>query len=376
MNPEAEIHFEPGIDSGLHHIVLSGRLTQQTLPDLWPQADAMLNQSAGTALEVNAAGVSYCDISGSALMVHLEDQQLASGGTYELKNFPPEQAHWIDAYRKDQDGMDSGDTHERMHWVARIGQWANWIHRDIILQIQFLGQMLLVLGTALRHPKRVRWQDFWVTVERSGFQALPIVILIGFLLGLILAFQSAVPLRQFGADIWVSDLVALGMAREIAPLMVAILLAGRTASAFAAEIGTMTINEEVSALRTMGLDPVPFLTLPRVLGVTVVIPGLILYTTFAGLVGCGIVILLLGYPIEVYYAHIMDILAPVDVLGGLFKGIVFGIIIAGIGCLRGLNTGHGSDAVGVSTTRAVVSSIILLAIVDGIFAVVYYYLGI
>ncbi|MFW6255811.1 MAG: MlaE family ABC transporter permease, partial [Candidatus Sumerlaeota bacterium] len=200
--------------------------------------------------------------------------------------------------------------------------------------------------------------------------------LIGFLMGLIMSFQAAIPLRQFGADIFVADLIALSMLRELGPLMTAIILAGRTGSAFAAELGTMQINEEIDALKTMGLPPVRFLVVTRVTGATFVTPLLTLFANLAGLIGGAVVLLSLGFPLITYYRQAFGAVDLVDLTGGLAKSVVFGFLVSAIGCLRGLQTKSGATSVGHSTTRAVVSAIILIALADGVFAVVYYYLGI
>jgi phospholipid/cholesterol/gamma-HCH transport system permease protein len=194
--------------------------------------------------------------------------------------------------------------------------------------------------------------------------------------GLIIAFQAAMPMGQFGAEIFVADLIALGMLRELGPLMTAIVLAGRSASAFAAELGTMKVNEEIDALSTMGLDPVRFLVVTRVLAALVMTPLLTIFANLVGLIGGAVVLLSLGFPLVTYTNRVLAAVDYVDLASGLCKAFVFGILIAAIGCLRGLQTGTGARAVGESTTRAVVSGIVLIVVVDGVFAVVYHYLGI
>ena len=205
---------------------------------------------------------------------------------------------------------------------------------------------------------------------------MPIITLIGFLMGLILAFQATIPLKRFGAELFVAQLVSLSLLRELGPLMTAVILAGRSASAFAAELGTMKINEEINALNTMGIDPVKFLVLPRAIAAVLMSPFLCIYFIVIGLVGGGVVVMSLGFSLGTYLSQIRASVTYLDLIGGLFKSFVFGILVIGIGCLRGLQTTSGASAVGDSTTRAVVSGIILIAIADGIFSLVYYALGI
>jgi phospholipid/cholesterol/gamma-HCH transport system permease protein len=212
--------------------------------------------------------------------------------------------------------------------------------------------------------------------EAAGVDALPIVALISFLMGLIMAFQAAVPLRQFGAEIFVANLIGLSMLRELGPLMTAIILAGRSGSAFAAELGTMKVRDEIDALKTMGLDPVRFLVVTRVVAAVAMTPLLTIFADLLGLIGGAVVMRSLGFPLITYFNQIQYAVTYGSLVGGLVKAFVFGILVAAIGCLRGLQTRTGATGVGESTTSAVVSGIILIAIADGIFSVIYYYLNV
>jgi phospholipid/cholesterol/gamma-HCH transport system permease protein len=202
------------------------------------------------------------------------------------------------------------------------------------------------------------------------------VALIAFLMGLIMAFQAASPLRQFGAELFIANLIGLSVLRELGPLMTAIVVAGRSGSAFAAELGTMKVREEIDALKTMGLDPVRFLIVPRVVAAVCMTPLLTIFADLVGLMGGSVVMLSLGFPLITYFHQVQYAVSYGSLVGGLVKAFVFGILVAGIGCLRGLQARTGATAVGESTTSAVVSGIILIAITDGIFSVIYYYLGV
>jgi phospholipid/cholesterol/gamma-HCH transport system permease protein len=196
------------------------------------------------------------------------------------------------------------------------------------------------------------------------------------LVGLIMAFQGAVLMAQFAAEIYIADFVGLSVTRELGPLITAIIVAGRTGSAFAAELGTMKVNEEIDALTTMGLDPVRFLVIPRVIAATLMTPILTIFANLAGMVGGAIVMTGLGYPLITYVHRALHAVSAVDFVSGLAKSLVFGMLIATTGCLCGLRTGEGASAVGNSATRAVVNSIVLIVLADGLFAVLFYYLGI
>jgi phospholipid/cholesterol/gamma-HCH transport system permease protein len=195
-------------------------------------------------------------------------------------------------------------------------------------------------------------------------------------MGVILAFQSAIALRKFGAEILVADLLGISLLRELGALLTAIVLAGRTGAAFAAEIGTMKVNEEIDALVTMGLEPARFLVVPRILAALMMTPLLTLYAILIGLVGGGLVMLSFDIPVSLYRQELFAFVTMTDFLGGMAKTFVFGLIVAWVGCLRGLQTGSGAAAVGLSTTSAVVTAIVLIVAADGIFALVYYHLDI
>jgi phospholipid/cholesterol/gamma-HCH transport system permease protein len=242
--------------------------------------------------------------------------------------------------------------------------------------LAFVGETAAALAYSVRAPRSLRWRDALLAAQRVGADALPIVSLVAFLMGLILAFQAAVAMRQFGAEILVADLVGISLVRELAPLMTAILLAGRSGAAFAAEIGTMRVNEEVDALVTMGLDPVRFLVVPRMLAALAMTPLLTLYANMVGLLGGAAVMVTFEIPLAAYMRETFAFVTLSDFLGGMAKTFVFGAIVAGVGCLRGLQTRAGAEAVGLAATRAVVTSIVLIVVADGIFAIVYYHLGI
>ncbi|TMA65886.1 MAG: ABC transporter permease [Deltaproteobacteria bacterium] len=269
----------------------------------------------------------------------------------------------------------TGET-PRKGLADEIGEATVEVWRDIQILVSFVGELGAGLAYAALHPSSVRWRDAMSVAEAAGVNALPIVALVSFLMGLIMAFQAAVPLRQFGAQLFIANLIGLSILRELGPLMTAIILAGRSGSAFAAELGTMKVREEIDALKTMGLDPVRFLIVTRVVAAVGMTPLLTIFADLVGLIGGAVVMLSLGFPLITYFHQIQYDVSYRSIVGGRVKSFAFGILVAGIGCLRGLQTGTGATAVGQSTTSAVVSGIILIAITDGIFSVVYYYLGV
>lgn len=238
--------------------------------------------------------------------------------------------------------------------------------------LEFLGETLVSGLGMLIHPGRFRFGDFALAFQRASFEGLPITTGIGFLLGLILAFESAAAMEMFGVKVFVADLLAIALFRELGPLITAIILAGRSGSAFAAEIGTMKVNEELDALSTMGLPPVRFLVMPRVAAAVLAMPFLTAFAEIAGLLGGVIVLELMGVPSEVFWRHVISITSVFMILLGMAKGAFFGLLVGIIGCCAGMRTKSTADGVGVSATAAVVGSIVAIAVSDGLMAVICY----
>ncbi len=242
--------------------------------------------------------------------------------------------------------------------------------------LAFLGETAMTTLGMLRHPGCFRFRDAALAFERAGFNGLLITILIGFLLGLVLAFQSAAALKMFGVEVYVADLIAIALFRELGPLITAIILAGRSGSAFAAEIGTMKVDEELDALTTFGLPPVRFLVLPRVVAVCLAMPALTICAELSGLIGGAIVLQMMDVPPVVYWKHVVGASSVSSIVLGLGKSVLFGFLVGLIGCACGMRTRNTADGVGVAATRAVVGSIVAIAVSDGLLAVIFYLLDI
>jgi len=359
---------------GRRILALSGRLDATTLRDLWDAAHRALADAPASPVTVDAGGVDYCDGAGIALLVDLVAHPRAA--PVEVANLKPAHEVLFKQFDPKRLEHDLDPEPKRPPFFEEVGRTAAGVWRDLRNQVTFVGELVAALANAVIHPAGVRWRDVWRISERVGADGLPIIALIAFLLGLILAFQSAVPMKRFGAEIFVADLIGLAMVRELGPLMTAILLAGRTGAAFAAEIGTMTVNQEVDALTTMGLDPVRFLVTPRVIAVLLMTPLLTLFANLVGMLGGALTMQSFNIPFVTFLKEVDSAVTMTDFLAGFVKSFVFAIIVSGVGCLRGLQTAAGASAVGDSATRAVVSGIILLVVVDGIFAVVYFALNI
>ena len=359
---------------GRRVLALSGRLDATTMRDLWGAAHRALADAPTRPVIVDAGAVDYCDGAGIALLVDLVAHP--RDAPVEIANLKPAHETLFQQFDPKRLEHDLDPEPKRAPFFEEVGIVAAGLWRDIRNQVTFIGEVVAALANAAIHPASVRWKDVWRICEKVGADGLPIIALISFLLGLILAFQSAVPMKRFGAEIFVADLIGLAMVRELGPLMTAILLAGRTGAAFAAEIGTMTVNQEVDALTTMGLDPVRFLVTPRIIAVLLMAPLLTLFADLVGMLGGALTMQSFNIPYVTFLKEVDSAVKMPDFLAGFVKSFVFAIIVGGVGCLRGMQTAAGASAVGDSATRAVVSGIILLVVVDGIFAVVYFVLDI
>jgi phospholipid/cholesterol/gamma-HCH transport system permease protein len=243
--------------------------------------------------------------------------------------------------------------------------------------LSFLGEVITAFGRFFTFRARYRPWDLILFIQESGPKALPIVTLISFLSGVILAFVGAVQLRLFGGQIYIADLVAIGMTREMGALMTAVIMAGRTGAAFAAQLGTMKVTQEIDAFTAMGFPPVEFLALPRIIALTAMMPLLCLYANLLGMLGGAVIgIGMLDITPASYYIETTKAITTGYVFVGLFKSVVYGAIIAFFGCLRGMHAGNSSSAVGDATTSAVVSSVVVSVVANGIMAVVFYVLNI
>jgi phospholipid/cholesterol/gamma-HCH transport system permease protein len=243
--------------------------------------------------------------------------------------------------------------------------------------LEFLGELLLSFGRLLRGKATYLRSDLVHYIQEAGAEALPIVSLISFLIGMIFAFVGVMQLENFGAGIYTANLVAVAMVREMAPIMTAIIMAGRTGAAYAAQIGTMKVNEEVDALTTLGMDPIDFLVTPRVIALVVMLPMLTLYGSLMGILGGAFVGLsMLDVSLVQYASQTVESVDLSSLLGGLFKSLVYGSLVAMAGCQQGLACGNSAMAVGESTTRAVVMGIVLIVVSASILTVIYINLGI
>jgi phospholipid/cholesterol/gamma-HCH transport system permease protein len=256
-------------------------------------------------------------------------------------------------------------------WLVRIGEAALAYLDAMRNMLAFIGDVVIAMGNLVAGRARFPMRDFWRLLQDCGAQALPIVSLISVLVGLILAFVGAVQLEMFGAQIYVANLVGLGMAREMGAMMAAVIMAGRTGAAFAAQLGTMQVNEEIDALVTLGISPIEYLVLPRMMALVLMMPLLCVYADLMGIAGGFIVgVGLLDLPFKQYLVQTQNAVALNHFMVGIVKSAIFGIIVALAGCLRGIQSGRSATAVGEAATRAVVTGIVYIVVADAVLTVI------
>lgn len=263
--------------------------------------------------------------------------------------------------------QETGRETEPPSLLARLGLWALDAYGEVLDIITFTGQVVLSVARLLTLRVRMRWRTFGVTLQSSTTSALPIATVISFLVGLILSFLGAVVLRRFGADYFVSYLVSYGMLRELGALMTAIIMTGRTGAAFAAELGSMKVAEEIDALKTFGISPIDFLVTPRVVAIVCALPLLTIYADAIGIIGgLSVAVTMLDLTATQFMTGLLEPVVLGDAVIGVFKAVVYGGIIGLSGCMRGLQTGDDASAVGQATTSAVVTGIILIVLANAV----------
>ena len=357
-------------------ITLTGSLYAATAAQAFTALKREIEKFPAKTVKCNLAALSFLDDFGITALASIKKRLEKEHRTLVLDNMSQSVRSALDYYRFDKLGQQRAASRRlpsRNLFVA-LGDSALKGGRDGLYQLSFLGASTLSLLKVIGSPRSLRWEDTFSCMQRTGVDALPIVGLISFLLGLIMAFMSSVQLQQFGANIYVASLVSLSMTRELGPIMTCILVAGRSGSAFAAEIGSMKISEEIDALFTMGFDPHLFLVTPKLIASLLVVPMLTLFSDFFAILGGMLIgISMLDLTVSSYINQTISSLDLFDVFWGVGKSALFALLIAWIGCLRGFQAKGGAAAVGRATTSAVVSAIFLIILADSVFAVILRY---
>lgn len=330
-----------------------------------------LAQMPGRSVALDLSAIDHLDGAATALLLELRTELDRAGVTSEIVGAEGSVRAMLELYGAHPPQPSLQRPPMRIGMFDQIGRETLAMFGES-KGLDFVGDVVVAGAQALRRPSVVNWADVPKLMERAGADGLPIVLMINFLVGLVTAFQAALQLKQFGANIFVADLVGLSVARELAPLMTAIIVAGRSGAAFSAELGTMRVSEEIDALRTLGLDPYHFLVFPRVVALVLVLPLLTILADVVGIAG-GLLVAMLGLDLtaHAYLIETQKALSLWDVSSGCLKTAAFGLNVSLIACQRGLSTHGGAEGVGRATTSAVVTSLFAIVVVDAIFTVVF-----
>jgi phospholipid/cholesterol/gamma-HCH transport system permease protein len=355
-----------------------------TCSDLW------LTQNLGTiekefgrldlhaldAVDIDLSSISQCDVNGAILIQVFIERMQEQNISVKLHNISSEIRHLLDITLLSDD-ISAEKTRHRENFFSEIGHASYHAYSSVKEYLTFIGELAFTLLYALRYPSSFRMKELLRGIQEHSIKALPIVLLTSMLIGLVVAYQSALQIKKYGADIFIVDMLIISVTRELAPLITAIVVAGRSGSAYTAEIGVMKITEEIDAMRTMGFDPYRFIILPNILALMIALPMIIFLADIMGIIG-GMLAARMELsitPIE-FINRIEEIFNIDHLYVGLIKGPFFALIIASIGCMRGMAVENSTDSIGINTKASVVSAIFMVIICDAIFSIIFLELGI
>jgi phospholipid/cholesterol/gamma-HCH transport system permease protein len=357
---------------GVLELRFQGKLALADAAALWRELRAQVDGARAQDVRLDLAGVESIDGGAMALLIQTKYDLETAGGRCDIVGGKGKVEEIVDLYH----GHVVADQRPPPKLVSTLEHIGNATYAALVevqLVLAFLGSMVLAVGGVLRRPRTANWRDVMPIMNRTGVDAVPIVVLINFLIGFVMGYQSAVQLKQFGANIYVADLVGLSITRELGPLMTAIIVCGRSGAAFAAELGTMKVSEEVDALRTMGFGPHRFLVFPRMLALFLVMPVLTLLGDLVGILGgLTVGVTSLDLTITGYLNETRGTLHIWDVYQGLIKCGVFAVAIGIVSCQQGLATSGGAEGVGQRTTASVVTTLFSLILIDAGFTVLFH----
>ena len=355
-------------------IALSGAWTARTVGNIEPQW-LSLRVNATQPIVADGARIEALDTAGAWVLHKLLQRLRHQGSEVTLQGLRPDNARLLEvvaqhAARQTEPAVPTGGKASAL--LERIGRAVADSVAQTLALLGFVGEAALAFGANIAHPGRIRWRPILFNIRSAGVDALPIVGLLSFLLGIVVAYQAADQLRRYGANIFVADLVGLSMLREFAPLITAIIIAGRSGSAYAAQIGTMAVTEEIDAMRTIGITPMDLLVLPKIIALVIALP---LLTVFADVLGVFGGMIMAWAQLDVGFADFLDRFSKAvsisSYLIGIGKAPVFAAIIAVVGCFQGMRTKGGADSVGRQTTRSVVQGIFLVIVADALFSIAF-----
>ncbi len=355
-------------------IALSGSWTARSIGGIEHQSESV-HASAGTGVVADGARIEALDTAGAWMLHKLLARLRDAGVVVTVRGLSAEHARLLDGVVQHLAELAKAPAPappEPAQLLERVGRTTHEAFEQALALLGFIGETSLALGACIAQPARLRWRPILYNIRSAGFDALPIVGLLSFLLGIVVAYQAADQLRRYGANIFVADLVGLSMLREFAPLITAIIIAGRSGSAYAAQIGTMAVTEEIDAMRTLAVDPLELLVLPKVIALVIALPLLTVFADLLGVVGGMIMARVqLGVSFNEFLDRFAKAISITSYLIGIGKAPVFAAIIVVVGCFQGMRTRGGAESVGRQTTRSVVQSIFLVIVADALFSVAF-----
>jgi phospholipid/cholesterol/gamma-HCH transport system permease protein len=351
-------------------IVLKGVWTLHTIPLIEKRLRKL---PAARKLIWDLSGITDFDSAGVLLFIEYFDRFSERGVKMDIVGYTHNQKEMYELLR---DHMVQDIPPRKEGFFEGVGKSTIMLFGDIKDFITFLGHLFATFSYLVVHPAKIRFKEMVYHIHQSGFNALVIIAMTSFLVGMVIAYQGAVQLAKFGADIFIVDTVGISITRELGPMITAIVIAGRSGSAYTAEIGAMKITEEIAAMRTMGFDPYNFLVLPRIFALMISLPLLIFFSDIVGIFG-GMVAsqMQLGISFDQFVSRLSEVLELKHYILGMIKGPVFAFIIAAIGCFRGFQVSDNTESIGLHTTASVVNAIFLVIAFDALFSVIYTELG-
>ncbi|MDX1900402.1 MAG: MlaE family lipid ABC transporter permease subunit [Gammaproteobacteria bacterium] len=358
-------------DHATHQYICQGDWVLSRVPDIKKQLKFLLSKS--NDLTFDGAKINKMDSAGVWLLVRwLKESSAHERANIHLKNFSDHHQQLISLIEQQTATQKKIPHLPHHHWIYQLGDFSYQQFSELKRYLAFVGQLTYESIRIISHPVHVRWRAFLNVIDTSGYQALPIIALLSFMVGIVIAYQMALQLRNYGANIYIVDFLGLSILREFGPLLTAIMVAGRTGAAFTAQLGTMKINQEIDALNTMGVTPAELLILPRIVGLVVALPLLTIWSDIFGLIG-GMIMAhnMLGISTHDFLLRFQQNIPLRTLLIGIGKAPVFALLISSIGCFQGMEVRGSADSVGKRTTRSVVLAIFYIIVADAIFSVLF-----
>ncbi len=359
---------------GTATLKLRGRLDLQNAGACWRELDRRLHGLKATSLVVEASELELHGGIGIALLRFLAEGGMTPGTRVTIHGLNEGSRRLLEQFEGEEYREFQRRVSKHMPWPEEVGAFTRGVLSDLRQQVSFIGATVRILPWALVKPRRMRWREVMRIMESAGANALPLVGAVSWLVGLVMALESIRPLERFGAQWMIADMIGFSAIRDTGPIVTGIILASRSGSAITAELATMKVNEELDALETMGLEPMRFLVVQRIVAAVILTPLLALYSMLLGIIGGVMIMRFMGFPPRMIYQEILARVGLSDLWVGVTKALIFGVIIGAVSCLRGLQTGEGPQAVGISTTRSVVASIMLIIISNTIYSTANYLL--